>query len=193
MYPELQSLEDQLDAAVRDAQAVVSGLSEERGCWCPQAGAWSVSECLDHLAKANRVYLTAMEPAATRAREQGSKRSGPALPGVVGTLFVKSLEPPVKPLFKMRAPRKIRPRTQPSLSEALASFLSSQNAVRAFLRANEGLDLAQIGFVNPFLPGVRFSLATGLHVIAAHERRHLWQAWNVRRLGERQDLLSPRP
>ena len=23
-------------------------------------------------------------------------------------------------------------------------------------------------------------LATGLHVIAAHERRHLWQAWRVR-------------
>jgi hypothetical protein len=27
---------------------------------------------------------------------------------------------------------------------------------------------------------VRFSLATGLHVLAAHERRHLWQAWRVR-------------
>jgi hypothetical protein len=35
-------------------------------------------------------------------------------------------------------------------------------------------------FVNPFIRGIRFSLATGLHVIAAHEHRHLWQAWNVR-------------
>jgi len=32
---------------------------------------------------------------------------------------------------------------------------------------------------------VRFSLATGLHVIAAHERRHLWQAWRVRANAER--------
>jgi hypothetical protein len=32
---------------------------------------------------------------------------------------------------------------------------------------------------------VRFSLATGLHVIAAHERRHLWQAWRVRQAAER--------
>ena len=31
---------------------------------------------------------------------------------------------------------------------------------------------------------VAFSLATGLHAIAAHDRRHLWQAWQVRRLAE---------
>ncbi len=34
-------------------------------------------------------------------------------------------------------------------------------------------------------PGVRFSLATGLHVIVAHEKRHLWQARNVRDQAER--------
>jgi hypothetical protein len=37
-----------------------------------------------------------------------------------------------------------------------------------------------VRFPNPFIRGVRFSLATGLHVIAAHERRHLWQASRVR-------------
>jgi hypothetical protein len=31
------------------------------------------------------------------------------------------------------------------------------------------------------VPGVRFSLATGLHIIAAHDRRHLQQGWRVRR------------
>jgi DinB superfamily len=190
MYPELQAIEDQLDAAARDAEAVASSLNEERGCWCPQTGSWSVSECLDHLATTNRVYLTAMEPAAWSGRKQGRRRGGPALPGVVGGLFVKSLEPPVKPLLRMRAPKNIRPSAQPSLAESLAGFLSSQDAVRAFLHANEDLDLAAIHFVNPFLPGVRFSLATGLHVIPGHERRHLWQAWNVRRLMERADLSS---
>lgn len=50
-----------------------------------------------------------------------------------------------------------------------------------FLRDNADLDLAHIRFVNPFIRGVRFSLATGLHVIAAHERRHLRQAWRARR------------
>ena len=34
-------------------------------------------------------------------------------------------------------------------------------------------------------PGLRFSLASGLHVLAAHARRHLWQALGVRRAAER--------
>jgi hypothetical protein len=59
--------------------------------------------------------------------------------------------------------------------------MASQMQVREFFTANADLDLARIRFPNPFVPGIRFSLATGLHVIAAHDRRHLQQAWHVRR------------
>jgi hypothetical protein len=58
--------------------------------------------------------------------------------------------------------------------------MASHADVLAFVRGHADLDLASIGFPNPFVRGIRFSLATGLHVIAAHERRHLWQAWRVR-------------
>lgn len=184
MYPELQALEEELDAAQRDAEAVVSRLGDERGRWRPEAGSWSVIECLDHLAKTNRIYLETMRPTALRAREQGRRRRGPAVPGVMGRFFVKSLEPPVKPSFRGRAPQNIQPRSELSLTEALESFVMYQDQVRAFLRENEELDLAGVQFRNPFLPLLRFSLATGLHAITAHERRHLWQAWNVRRGAE---------
>jgi hypothetical protein len=63
--------------------------------------------------------------------------------------------------------------------------LATEGEVRGFLRDNAELDLAGIGFVNPFVWGLRWSIATGLHVITAHERRHLWQAWGVRRALER--------
>jgi hypothetical protein len=62
----------------------------------------------------------------------------------------------------------------------MAAFLASQEAVRTFLRTYAGIDLAGTRFRNPFVRWIRFSLATGLHVIAAHERRHLWQAQRVR-------------
>jgi hypothetical protein len=109
----------------------------------------------------------------------------PARPGLVGVWFVKYLEPPVKPRLKSKAPRAIRPRTAPALVDAIASFLASQDEVRAFLRTYAEIDLMGVRFPNPFIRGVRFSLATGLHVIAAHERRHLWQAWRVRQEAER--------
>lgn len=179
-FADIRELEEALDAAERDARTLVSGLTEGQGTWRADPGSWSVAECLDHLATANRVYLGAMQPAAERALAQGSRRRRPARPGPLGGMFVRTLEPPVKRLRKMKAPRAIRPRVSPPLCDATDQFLASQDAVRAFLRKYAGIDLAGVRFPNPFIRGVRFSLATGLHVIASHERRHLWQAWRVR-------------
>lgn len=181
---EIRALEAAYDAVDADARALVSRLTAEQGTWRAEPGSWSVAECLDHLATANRVYLNAMRPAAARALAQGSRRTKPALPGLVGGWFVKSLEPPARPGLKGKAPQAIRPRSSPALADAIAQFLSSQDDVREFLRAFAGIELAEVRFPNPFVRGVRFSLATGLHVIAAHARRHLWQAWRVRKASE---------
>src|SRR5499427_10447429 len=113
--PDIKDLEDQLDAAERDARALVADLAEERGGWHAETGSWSVAECLDHLANANRVYLHAMKEPAIRAREQGRFRRGPATPGFVGRWFVMTMEPPVKAPFRMKAPRILEPHTTPPL------------------------------------------------------------------------------
>jgi hypothetical protein len=178
-YPDIAALDEALNAAEREARTLADGLTEAQGAWRAAPGSWSVAECLDHLATANRVYLGAMRPAADRALAQGSHRRRPAQPGLVGGWFVRTLEPPVKPLLKGKAPQSIRPRTSPALTDAASQFLASQAEVRTFLRTYAGIDLAGVRFPNPFIRGVRFSLATGLHVIAAHERRHLWQARRV--------------
>jgi DinB superfamily len=184
---ELQKLEEALDAAERDARALVDGLTEARGAWRADAGSWSVAECLDHLATANRVYLDAMRPSAARALQAGRRRRGPARPGLIGSWFVSYLEPPVKPRLKSKAPRTIRPRTAPALAEAFRMFIESHDQVKTFLRSYADTDLTGVRFPNPFIRGVRFSLATGLHVLEAHERRHLWQAWRVRQAAERSE------
>jgi hypothetical protein len=175
------ALEEALDAVELDARVLIDGLSGQQGGWRAVEGTWSISECLDHLGSANRVYVRAMQVSAIRAHEQGRVRHGPATPGIIGRWFVSTLEPPVKSWFRMTAPRSIRPLVAPPLADAFERFLASHADVRGFLRTYADLDLAGIRFVNPFIRGVRFSLATGLHVIVAHEHRHLWQAWRVRR------------
>jgi hypothetical protein len=183
-YDDVDALERAFNSNEDDARALVRGLDERRGTARAQAGTWSVSECLDHLAISSRVYLSAMNPAAERARSKGRRRRGPAVPGVVGGWFVRSLEPPVRTGFRMRAPRKIQPRDAPPLGLAVEQFVASQGDVVAFLRTYAAIDLAGVLFPNPFIPGVRFSLATGLHVLLAHQRRLLWQAWRIRRAME---------
>ena len=179
-HADIQALEDALDAAERDARALVAGLAEDQGVWRASPGSWSVAQCLDHLATANRVYLQAMRPPGDRALAKGRRRRRPARPGLIGRWFVRTLEPPPRPGLSRKAPQSIQPRSSPALRDAMDQFLASQDEVRAFLQKYADIDLAGVRFPNPFVRGLRFSLATGLHVIAAHERRHLWQAWRVR-------------
>ncbi|HEY9127742.1 MAG TPA: DinB family protein [Acidobacteriaceae bacterium] len=184
MSPDIESLQAQLRSASEEAGSLAAGLTDEQAARRPSPDSWSVSECLDHLAITNRAYLAALTTASDRARAQGRLRRRPALPGWLASVFLRQLEPPVRPGRKIRAPKSIQPRQGLPLAEAHAEFLSSQKLVHAFLEANADLDLAGIRFVNPFVPGVRFSVASGLHIIVAHERRHLWQARQVLQAAE---------
>ena len=44
----------------------------------------------------------------------------------------------------------------------------------------DGLDITRIRVTSPFNTSLRYSAYSALHILAAHERRHLWQAENVR-------------
>ena len=189
--PELQAILVALDEADADARAVAAGLTDAQGVWREEPGRWSVSECLDHLARINRVYLAAMGEPARRAQQAGHTRRRPARPGIIGRWFVRTMEPPVS--MKMKAPSGTEPRPAPPLTDALAAFLASQDDVRRFIADYGHLDLARVRFPNPFVTGIRFSLATGLHVVPAHDRRHLSQAWRARRAAEQQGADSTRP
>ena len=185
---DIAALVQALDAADTELRDLIAGVDDDLGAWRAAEGSWSIAECIDHLATSNRVYLAAMRPVAERARTRGRKRRGPARPGIIGGWFVRTMEPPVKTRYP--TPKKIQPRHAPPLSSAVDAFRRTQDDVRAFLREFADIDLARVYFGNPFIPGVRFSLATGLHVIPAHERRHLWQARRVREAAERASRRS---
>jgi len=119
---ELKTLDDAYTAAHADAQALIANLTEDQAAWRPHPAAWSVAECLDHLAATNRIYIRAMQPVADQARRENKLRRRPALPGFLGAWFVRTLEPPAK--IKTKSPKSIKPRTAPTLADASAAFLS---------------------------------------------------------------------
>jgi len=180
----IDALEEAFDAAAGDVRDLTAGLTEQAGAWRASADSWSVTECLDHLARSNRAYLRAMQPPAEHAFRAGRRGRRPARPGWLGRWAIWTLEPPVKSLLKTKTPAVTKPRVAPPLSDALKEFLASQDEIYTFLREYADIDLGGARFHNPFVRGIRFSLLTGLHIIAAHERRHLWQAWRVRRAAE---------
>lgn len=175
---DLQGILDQLDEADRAADSFASSLTDEQFNWQPDGGRrWSVAQCLEHLAYTNTVYIDAIWKGITTAQDNRWERRGPIAPGFFGRRFVKSLEPPVK--LRARAPGGIRPGSQMSRSEILRRFHEAHDRVRQVVRAAALVDANRATFANPFFTWARVKVSTGLHVIPAHDRRHLWQAEQV--------------
>lgn len=174
---DLRQVIDDLDAIDRAVEALVAPLSDEQFFWQPDGGrAWSIAQCLEHLAVGNTVYCETIAQAVAAARARGVNGSSPIASTVFGRLFVWSLEPPVR--FRVRAPGKILPRTTRSRSEILDAFFSVHDRERELIRAANEIDVNRTTFRNPFLP-LRMRVGTALRVGPAHDRRHVWQAQNV--------------
>jgi hypothetical protein len=177
LTPDLRSIVNDLQKSDQEAERIARALSDAQANWQPRETSWSVAQCLDHLGRANKVYAEALHQAVSETRVAKKPQSVPIQPGWFGRYFIRSLEPP--PKRKLPAPKKIVPVSCISSHEALDGFLRSHEDVRAVIRDAAGLDLNRIRFHNPFIGVLRFTVGTGLLIITAHDRRHLWQAERV--------------
>ena len=161
------------------ASQLSTPLDEAQFNWQPDGGkAWSVGQCLDHLVRANRCYLDALEEAVRVARAPATSDPPSLQPGRLGRWFLGVLEPPAK--LKAKAPKKIEPAARCPKPATLVAYAGEQQRLIDLVRATGRINCNVIRFRNPLAYGLRtFNVATGLLVIPAHERRHLAQAQRV--------------
>jgi hypothetical protein len=175
----LDRLLDEIAACERDARTLVDDLSEDQVNWQPKPGqSWSIAQCLDHLRKINLVYLDGFARAVDEARAAGAGPFADLRPGWLGRWFVGSLEPP--PTLKAPARPQFVPASAIGKAEALEGFVASHAPYRKLVDACTTVDTNRITAPNPLFPRIRMKVSTALLVIPAHDRRHLWQARQVR-------------
>lgn len=178
MRADLQQVLDDVEAADRAAGEIAAPLGDEQFHWQPDGGrGWSVAQCLDHLATTNVFYGAAIEKAVEGARQRGLRGGGPIAPTFIGARFLASLEPPVR--LRARAPASVKPRSSGTRDDILGAYHASHERFRALVRSCEAIDVNRVKFPNPFFPLFKIRVGTGLRVIPAHDRRHLWQAEQV--------------
>ena len=172
------SILEQLKQAEEAAASLLRGKSREQANWQPNHGtAWSLWQCFDHLARINRVYCEAMLAAVDNPRVARESTAEMVKPGLFSRWFIKGMEPPVRMRFKATA--KVTPSKGGDPQEALQAFLESHAPVRRVLGFWDRVNFNRVRFKNPFVPLICFTVGTGLMVINAHDRRHLWQAERV--------------
>lgn len=169
----------EINEACHRAEALVLGLTPEQFTTQPEAGKWSIAECILHLNVTASVMQPLMEKAIAQARHDNNVGTGPFGIGLKGRLLVWIAEPP--PKFRMPAPPHLRPpaRIDDPL-KLLPDFLKAQNEWERLIRESAGLDLAKIKVGKRFSP-FRARFAAALPWMMAHQRRHLLQAENVKR------------
>ena len=174
MQPQLASISQQLSASSERAQSLFAGLTDAQLTQHPPKGGWSIAECVAHLNRSNEVYSGIFDTNFPRT----PKGNGPFKMELKARLLRWILEPPYRHGVKTIA--MFEP-VVASPGQTLAEFLASNEKMMDYCRQADGLALDQVQIASPFKETMRYNLYSALELIATHQRRHLWQAEQVRK------------
>ncbi|MEA2490278.1 MAG: hypothetical protein QOH21_2070 [Acidobacteriota bacterium] len=167
-------IEAELNAVTEQARRLIDSTDGRLFTVRPALGSWSASECIAHINLFSELFLPVLGPAINDARERklvATKK--PAKMDLLGRILRWFLEPPTRQRLKTSAP--FVPKSIRAKSESFAEFVTLQNQLIDLARAARGIDLGR-RIVSPFDKRLKFNLYSAFRIVAAHERRHLWQA-----------------
>jgi hypothetical protein len=174
LVADLQEMERQFEALKREARELLEGVDNAQFNWRPEPGRWSMAECVAHLNVTGQSYLPALDRRIREAHAEGRQGTPPFRYTLFGKLVVRSMEPPAK--FKFKAPKLFVPQPEHPRAAAESAFMTLQDRLIALVRASDGLDLGRIKIISPASRLLKISLGQVFQLTAAHERRHLYQA-----------------
>lgn len=174
----LEAAARQFESTKHEAAGLVASLTDVQVNWRPAPGRWSIGECLLHLATSTDAALASLDQAIAHAQERGWVARGPYRYGWFTRWNVRSMEPP--PAFRMRTFRIFEPPATAMRGGAVARALAdSRDRLLERTRVAAGVDLKRAIVVSPAMRLFRLPLGGYLAFLAAHDRRHLWQARQV--------------
>lgn len=175
--PNRQGVADQVRTLIRCAHELAEDCDPDMINRRPPAGGWSIAECLDHLNATVRLYLPVVADAIDDARARGwTDRRGEGRTWR-GRLLAWSQEPPVR--LRMRTVDELKPAPDLDRMAVLEEFEALHEELIVRINESRSLDLRRIRIRSVLKPWLQLSLGDWFAFLAAHGRRHLWQAEQV--------------
>ena len=178
MHPDLTIVTDQLLAAQSAIHRLAESVDETTWVTRPAPTSWSMSECIGHLTLTTEAFLPAMREQLQRAESRARRAPAKMRRSFLAWMLCRALEPPARQKYPTTAA--FVPDEAMSKVETLAEYDRSQEALLAMIRLGDGIDLTRIELVSPFDSRLHYSFFSALHIEAAHQRRHIWQATKAR-------------
>jgi len=174
VHPQLATIARDLSDAGERATRLVNGLDENRFRARPDPSGWSAAECLAHLNLMDEAMLPRIDAAILEGQAGGADPARRYRRDLVGWLLSWSLEPPAR--MKTRTTPPFVPTSTDSRDAVLSRFMDLKAQLGRRLEAASGLDLNCLRVRSPINEKIFYNLYSAFRIIAAHERRHLWQA-----------------
>ncbi len=171
---QIQALKNELAATSESAKTLFFAHTENDLLRSPAKGGWSAAECLEHLTITSNSFLPTFAQAREKAVRESLHSPAPYSLDIIGRIFVKILEPPVR--FGAPAPPQFLPATPTSAKTTLEAFLDSQNRVMKELDQSEGISMVNVKVTSPANSLIKYNLYSAYRILTAHQRRHLAQA-----------------
>ncbi len=171
---QIDSLLDQLRENSRQADLMFNSHTIGQLQHHPAQGRWSAAECIAHLNLSNRAYLPLLDSAVGQLRKKKVLGVGPFHLNLNARLLKYWLEPPSRLRLPTSAP--FQPMGVNDPATALGDFQAIGKALVERLNSARGLALDRVKLVSPFAEKVKYNAYSAFVLVAAHNRRHLWQA-----------------
>ena len=178
LHPDLERYSTEIRATLADFEALLDGLSDAQFNWSPAPGRWSIAQNLTHLVNLSKQDLAPMSAAIADARARNLTSPGPYKYSWMPRYFIKQLEPPSKSKFKTTKSYQAPPHADPAAT--FAEYRRIITGIQERIQQANGLDLARVKTQMPALSFLKTHLGARFAMLAAHDRRHLWQARNIR-------------
>ncbi len=155
---------------------LAASLDEARWNARPARGGWAPAECMVHLNLTARQMVPLMRAAVAEVRGKNRRVEPPYRLTLLARGLRWFLEPPYR--MKIATQPSFIPGAAASKGEILAVWNECHDGYEALAQECEGLDLDHAILTSPFDPKgrSRYSVYAAFLILAAHERRHLWQA-----------------
>lgn len=170
----LTELEQELTEAGERAKRLVDATEPRHFTVRPQISSWSASECIAHLSLSTETFLPVLRDAIEEARKRGLTSGKDPSMDLLGRILRWLMEPPVR--SRLKTPARFVPKSVRAKAESLNEFLSLQRQLIELLHSAHDISLSGMKIVSPFDKRARYNLYSAFRIIAAHQRRHLWQA-----------------
>ena len=165
-------------AIEEDLRRLASDLTEAQFHAPGSEGGWSVAYCVEHLVLAGRAFLAKWDLALKEVATHQLYSNGPFPYAWWQRIVLKVLEPPYS--VKTKTTRAFMPYTRRSINETTSHFWDMHRELVRRIEVSAPANARRARVQSPFVPWIWYPLGFSFDLALTHERRHLWQAWQVR-------------